>query len=267
VSTSQRKRSTGGWTAARVRRELEEFLDGATEWPAYRDFQRAGKQTLRNQVTRFGGPRLWASRLGLTYPERKPGYVPRWTEARVRAELSEFLDVRQCWPSRVEFEQAGRKPLRDAVRRLGGPERWAAEFGLPLQNLRSGSKLVWTPERIESELRMALAGTDTWPSRRELQRRGGAGLVKAIYHWGGAAYWARRVGVKRREHAGPRGPRIWTDERIRTELEEFCCGRTIWPTQREFIEAGKARLYDAACHHGGAGRWASELGLLRAWPR
>ena len=261
------KRAPNKWTARRLRDELEEFLDGATEWPSYRDFQRAGRQTLRNQVTRFGGARLWAKRLGLDYPERKPGYLTRWTDERVRAELSLYLRGRSVWPSRLEFEAAGRKPLRDAIRRLGGPERWAAEFGLPLQNLQSGSKRVWTPERIECELRSVTGDRDTWPGRRELELKGRPGLARAVYRHGGADYWARRIGVRRPPRSGPKGARIWTDERLRSELQDFCRGRSTWPTEREFTEAGRYRLYDAACHHGGPGRWASELGLIRAWPR
>ncbi len=239
MSRPQRRRSKPVWTEARVRSELEEFLDGATEWPSYRDFRRNGRQTLRNQVTRFGGARLWAKRLGLPYPERKPGYATRWTEDRVRAELSEFLRGRRYWPRRLEFEAAGRKPLRDAVRRLGGSERWAAEFGLRLQNLKSGSIRVWTPERIEAELRRVLDGRDTWPSRRELELNGRAGLASAIAHGEGAAYWACRRGVKTPPRARVSGPRIWTDGRIRGELQEFCRDRTTWPTERSSSRRGR----------------------------
>jgi len=263
MSRSAGPRSRTVWTEARVGRELEGFLDGATEWPSYRDFGRSGRAELRKQVDRFGGARLWAERLGLCYPERKPGYSVRWTEDRVRAELSEFLRERGCWPTRVEFEAAGRKPLRDAVRRLGGPARWAAEFGLPLQSLRSGSIRAWTQERIEVELRQVLDGRGTWPTLLEFKARGPAGLASAIAHGGGAVYWARRVGVKPPARARVSGPRIWTDERIRAKLREFCAGRTTWPTEREFVEAGEARLYYAACDHGGPGRWAAELGLAR----
>ena len=193
---AKQARSKPEWTEARVRRELEQFLEGATEWPSYRDFQRAGRQHLRDRVNEFGGARLWAKRLGVPYPERKPGYAPRWTEERVRADLEEFLRGRDYWPSRLEFEAAGRAPLRDAVRRMGGPERWATEFGLPLRNLKSGSTRVWTDERIEAELRRVLDGRDTWPGRRELERKGRFGLVGAVYHAPGAAYWARRLGAQ-----------------------------------------------------------------------
>jgi len=256
------KRRVNSWDETRVRRELEEFLTDATEWPSYRDFQHAGRENLRNKVTRFGGARRWAKRLGLPYPVRKPGYAPRWTEERVRAGLMEFLVGRSSWPSRMEFEQAGRKPLRDAVRRLGGPERWAAEFDLPLRNLKSGSKRAWTHQRIEAELRKVIGRRGTWPSRRELEQRGRPGLVGAIYHGQGAEYWAHRVGVARPPRPVARRPRVWTDERILAELREFCAGRTTWPTEKEFVAAGRARLYGAACHYGGVARWASELGVV-----
>jgi hypothetical protein len=256
------KRSKPAWPEERIRRELQQFLEGATEWPSYREFQRAGRQKLRDEVTRAGGPRLWAKRFGLTYPERKPGYAPIWTEERVRADLEEFLGERKRWPSRLEFEAAGHKALRDAIRRTGGPERWAAEFGLPLQNLKFGSRLAWTDERIEAELRRALDGRDTWPTRRELERSGSYGLAAAV--GGGTAYWARRLGFKPPPRAGIGRPRIWTDARIRAELEEFCRGRTTWPTEREFLAAGKSALYNAVCHNGGAPHWAAELRLVRA---
>jgi hypothetical protein len=263
LTESRPKRTRAPWTEARIRRELQEFLEGATEWPSYRDFQRAGRQNLRNQVTGAGGARLWAKRLGLPYPERKPGYAPRWTEERVRADLEEFLRGWKYWPSRLEFEAAGRKPLRDAVRRLGGPGRWAAEFGLPLRDLKSGSKRAWTRERIEMELRRVLARRDTWPTRRELERASPFSLSSAVAHNGGTVYWARRLGFKPPPRAGSPGRRIWTDERIRAELEQFCRGRTTWPTEREFLAAGKSALYSAACHYCGAPRWAAELGLVR----
>jgi hypothetical protein len=128
---------------------LSEFLADAREWPSYRDFQRAGKKGLRDRVTHYGGARHWARKLGLAYPERSPGYAPIWTEARIRGELASFLDCRTSWPQRKEFERTGRRLLRDAVLRTGGPERWAAEFDLPRLDERSGSKRVWSEERIE----------------------------------------------------------------------------------------------------------------------
>jgi 8-oxo-dGTP pyrophosphatase MutT (NUDIX family) len=132
---------------------------------------RAGRRQLRDMVYRFGGSRRWARELGVPYPERRPGYAVRWTEERVREELTAFLAGRQVRPSRKEFEAAGCKTLRDAVGRTGGIERWSAEFDLPLTDLRRGSRRVWDDARIEAELRGLLADRREWPTKAEFERR------------------------------------------------------------------------------------------------
>ena len=263
LTAAKRRGSNTPWTEARIRSELKAFLQGAEEWPSYRQFQRAGRQVLRDQVTRSGGARLWAKRLKLPYRERKPGYATRWTEDRVRRDLGEFLQAWSRWPSRLEFEAAGRKPLRDAIGRLGGPERWAREFDLPLQNLKFGSRRAWTDERIEAQLRKLLDGRATWPTPHEFERSGSFGLAAAVTHGRGTAYWARFFGLEPPPRAGLPRRRMWTDERIRAELEKFCQGRIAWPTEREFIDAGQSALYSAACYHHGVRHWADELGLVR----
>ena len=58
--------------------------------------------------------------------------------------------------------------------------------------------------------------------------------------------------------------RHWTSERIRAELAQFCVGRSIWPSAREFKAVGRGDLYVAASRYGGVAYWAAELGLRRA---
>jgi hypothetical protein len=250
------------WDDDRLRRELGEFLASYEEWPSYREFQRRGRKHLRDVVTRCGGARGWAAELGLPYPERRPGYAVRWTEDRIRSELADFLRGREVWPSRLEFERAGRKPLRDAVGRTGGPKRWAREFQLAMLNERSGSKRVWTDERIERELRRFLRGRSEWPTRSEFKSAGLGSLVTAVNVRGGSDHWARRLGVRKPRRHGPPTSRRWTDARIREELRAFCAGRPSWPRYREFEAAGQGPLYRAASMRGGVERWKRELGAV-----
>jgi hypothetical protein len=249
------------WTEQTVESALSEFLHGRDEWPSYHDFQRSGHKALRDAITRLGGARHWARRLGVTYVQRKPGYAVLWSDDRIRRELPQFLHGRVVWPLRIEFEQAGLKPLRDAIGRRGGPERWAAGFSLSVLNLRSGSKLVWNEERIERELRRFLRGRTDWPPREEFHRAGLSSLLSALYRRGGLAYWASRMGVKHTAAPGEIRKRAWTDERLRNELAEFCRGRTTWPAQSVFRQAGKQRLYSAASLYGGVAYWTQQLGL------
>ncbi len=261
ASTTERRGS--GWTDERIRTELRSFLVDRTEWPTYREFERSGLKALRDAVTRAGGARRWARKMGVRFVRHPPGYAPIWTEERIRRDLAEYLAGRSVWPSRAEFEHAGLTHLRNAVNRTGGPDRWAAEFGLPRQNRLSGIRRGWTREAIEATLREFIGESDMWPTRREFEQAGLSGLLSAIYAGEGPDYWARRFKVRRHRGASPGRRATWTEERIREDLEAFCAGREVWPTEREFLEAGKGVLYRAASRTGGIGYWADQVGLPR----
>jgi hypothetical protein len=121
---------------------------------------------------------------------------------------------------------------------------------------------VWTDTRIEAELREFLADREDWPSYREFVAGGRARLREAITRRGGEQLWARRVGVGWRKRKPGYATR-WTERRVRAELEEFLAGREMWPSYREFEEAGRANLRAAVARLGGAERWAKEIGLRR----
>jgi putative transcriptional regulator/uncharacterized protein DUF4115 len=60
----------------------------------------------------------------------------RWTDDRIRAELSAFCSDRTTWPSAAEFKSAGRSDLYVAASRYGGIGFWAAELGFPRERRR-----------------------------------------------------------------------------------------------------------------------------------
>jgi len=251
------------WSERRLQQELEEFLRGESEWPSYAEFQRRGKKSVRDAVNRFGGARRWAGRLGVEYVERRPGYATIWTEEKISTDLRRFLRGKTVWPSRKTFEAAGKKTLRDAVQRTGGPERWAAEFGLARRDQRSGSRRVWTEERIEEALRELLDGRTEWLPKKDFIAHGAGSLISAVYLRGGPDYWAKRLGVARSHKPRPFHATKWPEARIRRELRALCAGRKAWPPFSEFVAAGKGDLYRMASLRGGVARWADELGLKR----
>jgi hypothetical protein len=263
VSSMASERRTSGWTEYRIREELEAFLRGRAVWPSYREFQRAGLKSLRDQVTHQGGAEQWAEEMGVRYVRHRPGYAPIWTEERIREELTDYLAGREVWPSRLEFERDGHTLLRSAVNRTGGPDRWAPEFGLTRATRLSGVRRGWTPELVEAELRKLIGDGTAWPSVREFRRAGLYSMLTSIYQHEGPEYWAARMGVAKR--AGFRRPRrpVWTRRRIRDELRRFCAGRDWFPTEREFVDAGLSTLYRAASRNGGIPYWAGRLKLPR----
>jgi hypothetical protein len=54
---------------------------------------------------------------------------------------------------------------------------------------------------------------------------------------------------------------LWTEERIREQLDEFLHGRSRWPTVEEFRFAGRAQLRRAIVRFGGVERWSKSYDL------
>jgi hypothetical protein len=102
-----------------------------------------------------------------------------------------------------------------------------------------------------------------WPTRSEFREAGPSSALTAMYRGGDIASCRERLGAPasaiRRRPLPER--RIWSDEVIERELRAFCAGRARWPTWREFVAAGKRRLYGAASLHGGIDAWRERLGL------
>jgi hypothetical protein len=65
----------------------------------------------------------------------------RWTEERIRAELTGFCGGRQAWPSAAEFKRAGRGDLYVAASRYGGIGFWVQELGFSERRLEKGALL------------------------------------------------------------------------------------------------------------------------------
>ncbi len=268
ATTPTRREGRGlKWTDERIREHLQRFLAARTEWPTYREFERHGLKALRDAITRAGGAERWAREMGVRFVRHQPGYEPIWTEQRIRRDLAVYLAGQDVWPSRAEFERDGLTAVRNAVNRTGGPDRWAAEFGLPRQNRRSGIRRGWIPEAIEAKLREFIGDSDMWPTRREFERAGLLGLLSVIYTREGPEHWAQRLNVRRQRGPSPRPRAIWTEERIQKDLEAFSVGREVWPTQREFLDAGRGPLYRATSRMGGIPYWADRLGLPRSRTR
>jgi DNA-binding Lrp family transcriptional regulator len=139
---------------------------------------------------------------------------------------------------------------------------------------RNGSSarndLKATQERVLSALR---ADSSTPLTRADYQEIAGVSRSQAAYDLAELV----EAGILDRIGAGPATRyrlvdsrpderRRWTNERIRSSLQELCAGRDAWPSAREFKEAGRHDLYVAASRYGGVAFWAKELGFERRKP-
>jgi hypothetical protein len=58
----------------------------------------------------------------------------------------------------------------------------------------------------------------------------------------------------------------WTDERIEAQLRRFVVDCDVFPTRREFLDAGEGALLGAMRRHNGPNAWAARMGLPRREP-
>ena len=69
------------------------------------------------------------SQLRPTSGSGRRGPRPRWSEDRIRSELTGFAAELGRMPRRADFEATGRTGLYIAASKAGGLRRWAAELG------------------------------------------------------------------------------------------------------------------------------------------
>lgn len=201
----------------------------------------------------------------------------RWDEPAVRAALTEFLRGWEVWPTCEEFAVGGAKGLRDAVSRIPGPGWWARGMNLPGGDRPRGGVQRWADDVIRGTLTEFFGRRSDWPSQREFDEAG-LRLREALRDHGGPRRWSRELGVswtptvaaagRRASRGKPKRPvpparqwPKWNERTIAAELELFLAGRRVWPRYAEFIERGRADLYQAVLEHGGTHLWAERMGV------
>ena len=117
---------TRPWTEPRIHAELVVYLEGKPAWPTEAGFRAAGKNALRQAMTRSGGLEHWAAR----FPDIPCPQLHRWTEDEIRRQITEFCRHKNYFPTDAEFRNAHRVGLYRAMG-TRGRDAWAAELRLP----------------------------------------------------------------------------------------------------------------------------------------
>jgi hypothetical protein len=113
------------------------------------------------------------------------GRPPHWTEARIAAELSAFTEGRREWPTRSEFQAAGRLGLWKAVSHHGGVGTWAQQMGLPLRSPQD--RRPRTEVELVAEAQAIIRDCGRLPNAKRLRAMGHAKLASTVMKAGGAA--------------------------------------------------------------------------------
>jgi hypothetical protein len=126
---------------------------------------------------------------------------------------------------------------------------------------RQGGVRRWSEATMRAALAEFLGERRDWPTHREFQRAGHAGLYEAVRCRGGSQRWAEAMGVARPRSMQGQPTSHWTDDRITEELAAFLGNRAEWPRYADFVAAGRDRLYHAVARNGGPELWAQRLGV------
>jgi site-specific DNA recombinase len=184
----------GAWSERRVRAELRDYLRDKDAWPSAVQFAADGRQALRRAVTWLRGPEYWAAEMGFDL-NRSQRTRRCWNYALIKQELADFVGDRPDWPPRRDFQAAGLECLYTAIRARKTRPRLAGELGLHLPPGPVHSPRRWTDANIAAALDELLAGRDQWPSYREFERAGLAGLWNRLRRTGSRDEWVQRYGV------------------------------------------------------------------------
>lgn len=118
----------------------------AAEWPTRDQFRDAGRGALYKALERYGDVDTWKHTVVLN---------ARCEEDRIEASLESYLAGRPStrWPTRVEFDRDGRRPLLGAIDQHGaGLRYWFDRLA---------------DSQLERRLTRLLSGRTTWPTTAE----------------------------------------------------------------------------------------------------
>jgi hypothetical protein len=94
-----------------------------------------------------------------------------------------------------------------------------------------GAKKLWTPDRIESELRGVVVALGSFPTTAELRGAGRNDLACAVAKSGGMIEWASRLGLDRKPSDSDFG---WEGEKAFVEL---CTAQGLTAVRSEGVKA------------------------------
>jgi len=115
------------WNRERVRAALAPLLEGRQDWPGEKAFKKAGMTAVYRAAQKHGGLPYWAAQFGCSHRNAR---ALKWPEERIAAELAQYTFDRPGFPSKSEFERAGKRSLYEAMCRRGGIASWAERFGV-----------------------------------------------------------------------------------------------------------------------------------------
>jgi DNA invertase Pin-like site-specific DNA recombinase len=256
---------------ARRERELERYRDNPHLPTTLTDERFAAGLSIRLRRLESAERDLSQALVSCAAKKRTSGELralwPTLSTDDKRAAMAEVIDCVFIGNGRAPIGARAHVCLRGTAPRdlPGRTNAWTPRPFNPGRSRRAQADVSarWSHARVRQELERLCAGRERWPSFGEFQAAGAAALYAQVELHGGQRSWASLLRVPFVACA----PEVWSDGRIRAELQDFLEGETSWPTAGEFKSAGHDDLREAARAAGGFRRWADELGVSLATAR
>eukprot|EP00871_Galdieria_phlegrea_P002424 jgi/Galph1/3182/GphlegSOOS_G1833.1 len=257
--------------------------------PSVTDIFRERRKDLHEAVLRLGGYRQAAKVLGLRRYRRSPKTMKRLEDFNVfTKKLKTFLKQRaqemdsaraewieQIMPRMVDFREAGRTDLLEAIHYHGGQHAVAQKLGLQMHYQAACNQFLTDFKCLKQEIKRVLVEElgDVYPSNEmptmnDFKNIGRMDLIAAIRIHGGMRKVANRIQLKLRKGSRATQLRIKDWNWLKKEIEEWI--RThgnpsfpLLPTSRQLLEAGRQDMVRAIRFHGGQEQVANKLGLMK----
>lgn len=115
------------WNAARIEAELRPIVAELGRMPSADDLRKRGLGPLRSAISKRGGWRVWAARMGA---ERAGANRHEWTDESVLEEVRTVAEELGRMPTANELRAAGHTALAAKIPYLGGYRAVALKLGL-----------------------------------------------------------------------------------------------------------------------------------------
>lgn len=268
----------------------EKIHKGEHLMPRSSDVLREKRQDLHQSIVYLGGYRKAAEILGLRRYRRSSKDVSKQLQdfTSFEKELRSFLRKRaqeidieraewieRIMPRMVDFREAGRTDLLEAIQFHGGQHAVARKLGLQMHYQATCNEYIHQFDSLAKELQRLVREelgdiytSNEMPTLRDLRQLGRMDLIAAIRIHGGMYKVATKLNWKLCKGSRSTQLKFKDLSWLRAELERWIRKQGITqlcmvPTTKQLLEDGRPDLVRAIQFHGGRETVAKQLGMVK----
>jgi hypothetical protein len=175
------------WNNDIIVNHLNDIIQKLSHFPSAKDIENTGIHGLKNSIKKTGGLHYYRKLLGYKHSERN---IYK-TELEVQVELDRLIKILNHYPTEKDIKTLSNSCLISSIRKYGGHRKFKKIFNLYIRNDNG----FWTDEKIVKSLEEIISKVSHFPTEREIDGFGIAGLSNAIMKHGGYIKFRELCGI------------------------------------------------------------------------